>query len=307
MFSPEREPFKSWKKLPTFWARMVEVPLELYLRGIITPGYGQSPDGVFGAMIDSRQVHKLPVGLAVVAAGRLSGGHRAVRSVCGSRKSTGQMLTWITFPCYVGCSPRLIYFIGYKLRAGESECNELQVVDVLPQRRTAPSCAGAPTLPSTRRSTPSIRSTASRNSRRCAANFWRHAAAGTAGPTVLQRATISKPSFRAGLDQPALSERLVAVGRITADGYDQVSVGRLGVDSAESQRQGHFRGATGHGDHVIETWERFRPDGEAKPFRCKAARQDPLESFVNNNARRYRRPSSSDVNSLGRRGSGRIR
>jgi hypothetical protein len=41
------------------------------------------------------------------------------------------MLTWITFPCYVVMFSLLIYFIGYKLRAGETEWNELHVVDVL--------------------------------------------------------------------------------------------------------------------------------------------------------------------------------
>jgi hypothetical protein len=43
------------------------------------------------------------------------------------------MLTWITFPCYVVLFSLLIYFIGYKLRAGESEWNELHLVDVLPK------------------------------------------------------------------------------------------------------------------------------------------------------------------------------
>ena len=41
------------------------------------------------------------------------------------------MLTWITFPCYVIFFSLLIYFIGYRLRAGESEWNELNLVDVL--------------------------------------------------------------------------------------------------------------------------------------------------------------------------------
>src|SRR5208283_2191497 len=41
------------------------------------------------------------------------------------------MLTWITFPCYVVLFSLLIYFIGYRLRAGESEWNELHLVDVL--------------------------------------------------------------------------------------------------------------------------------------------------------------------------------
>mgnify|MGYP007026274227 FL=1 len=43
-----------------------------------------------------------------------------------------QMLTWLTFPAYVAIFSLLIYFIGYKLRAGQLELNELHVVDVLP-------------------------------------------------------------------------------------------------------------------------------------------------------------------------------
>ena len=48
------------------------------------------------------------------------------------KKINRQMLTWITFPCYVIFFSALIYFIGYKLRAGETEWNELQVVDIYP-------------------------------------------------------------------------------------------------------------------------------------------------------------------------------
>ena len=62
MFSPERKPFSNWRNLPTFWAKLAEVSPELYLnannnglRG------GWSIDGVFGAMIDSKQVRKLLV------------------------------------------------------------------------------------------------------------------------------------------------------------------------------------------------------------------------------------------------------
>ena len=43
-----------------------------------------------------------------------------------------QMLTWLTFPAYVAIFSLLIYFIGYKLRAGQLELNELHIVDVLP-------------------------------------------------------------------------------------------------------------------------------------------------------------------------------
>ena len=130
MFSPEREPFKSWKELPTFWTKMLEVPLTLYTSGDYYPGYGVGADGLFGAMIDSRQVHKLPVGWLLVLL-------LVYLVVIGPfdrmwlKKINRPMLTWITFPCYVLFFSGLIYFIGYKLRSGDSEYNELHVVDVL--------------------------------------------------------------------------------------------------------------------------------------------------------------------------------
>jgi hypothetical protein len=130
MFSPEREPFKSWKNLPLFWARLTEVSGDWYASTDYYQGYGPSTDGIFGAMIDSRQVHKLPIGWLLLLL-------LVYLLVIGPfdqywLKRIGRpMLTWITFPCYVVLFSLLIYFIGYKLRAGESEWNELHVVDVL--------------------------------------------------------------------------------------------------------------------------------------------------------------------------------
>ena len=130
MFSPEREPFKSWKDLPMFWTKMLDVPMELYTSINYYPGYGSGADGIFGAMLDSRQVHKLPVGWLLVLL-------VVYLLVIGPfdriwlKKINKPMLTWITFPCYVIFFSGLIYFIGYRLRAGESELNELHVVDVL--------------------------------------------------------------------------------------------------------------------------------------------------------------------------------
>ncbi len=130
MFSPEREPFKSWKDLPTFWTKMLDVPMELFTSTTYYPGYGSGADGIFGAMLDSRQVHKLPVGWLLVLL-------VVYLLVIGPfdriwlKKINKPMLTWITFPCYVIFFSGLIYFIGYRLRAGESELNELHVVDVL--------------------------------------------------------------------------------------------------------------------------------------------------------------------------------
>ena len=71
--------------------------------GCAPPGYqtygGLSIDGVFGALIDSRQVRKLPVQwllLLLVVYHR----HQAVDQYWLKRIGR-QMLTWITFPAYV--------------------------------------------------------------------------------------------------------------------------------------------------------------------------------------------------------------
>jgi len=132
LFSPEREPFRSWKNQPSFWAKLVEVPAPWYAAADYSRPGGWSSDAVFGAMVDTRQVHKLPVEWLLVLL-------LVYLVVIGPLdqywlKRIGKpMLTWITFPCYVVLFSLLIYFIGYKLRAGESEWNELNVVDVLPR------------------------------------------------------------------------------------------------------------------------------------------------------------------------------
>ncbi len=130
LFSPEREPVRSWKNLDLFWAKMAGVPGALYLSKDFNVAGGFSSDGIFGAMIDTRQVHKLPVGwllllliVYLVVIGPLD--------QFWLKRIGKPMLTWITFPCYVVVFSLVIYLIGYKLRAGESEWNELHVVDVL--------------------------------------------------------------------------------------------------------------------------------------------------------------------------------
>lgn len=131
MFSPEREPFKTWKDLPSLWTVLLEVPLSMYTSSDFNYGYGNGADGIFGAMIDSRQVHKLPVGwllLLLLVYLLIIGPFDRI----WLKRINKPMLTWITFPCYVLFFSGLIYFIGYKLRAGDSEYNELHVVDVLP-------------------------------------------------------------------------------------------------------------------------------------------------------------------------------
>ena len=130
--SPEREPFRSWKGRSYFWAKIAGIPGE-YFNSIEQYGYGGSSiDGVFGALIDSRQIKKLPVTWLLLLL-------VVYLVVIGPfdqwwlKKIGKQMLTWITFPTYVVLFSLLIYFIGYKLRAGETEWNELNIVDVLPR------------------------------------------------------------------------------------------------------------------------------------------------------------------------------
>ncbi len=132
LFSPEREPFKSWKNRPYFWARLAQTPAQWFMSGDISSYGSWSMDGVMGALIDSRQVKKLPVEWLLLLL-------LVYLIVIGPfdqwwlKKINRQMLTWITFPCYVIFFSLLIYFIGYKLRAGETEWNEVQIVDIYPR------------------------------------------------------------------------------------------------------------------------------------------------------------------------------
>ena len=109
LFSPEREPMRSWKHLPTFWARVTDVPLAWYVSSDFNRSGGWSSDGIFGAMIDSKQVHKLPIEWLLLLL-------VVYLVVIGPfdqywLKRIGRpMLTWITFPCYVVLFSLLIYF-----------------------------------------------------------------------------------------------------------------------------------------------------------------------------------------------------
>lgn len=131
-FSPEREPFRSWKGRAHFWAKLAGIPSDFFTSVQHAGWGGWSIDGVFGALIDSRQIKKLPVTWLLLLL-------VVYLVVIGPfdqwwlKKINRQMLTWITFPSYVVLFSLLIYFIGYKLRAGETEWNELNIVDILPR------------------------------------------------------------------------------------------------------------------------------------------------------------------------------
>lgn len=131
LFSPELAPFNEWSNRNWFWSRLGQVPA-WWLAGVNPPGYSSTGmDGVFGAMVDSRQIRKLPIGwllllliVYLIVIGPLD--------QYWLKKINKQMLTWVTFPTYVVVFSGLIYFIGYTLRSGETEYNELQVVDIVP-------------------------------------------------------------------------------------------------------------------------------------------------------------------------------
>ncbi len=136
-FSPEREPFISWKNRTWFWAKLAEVKSDAFLNpNAMVVANRLSSDGIFRAMIETKQVRKLPLGwlLALLVAYLVVIGPLDQYWL---KKINRQMLTWVTFPCYVVFFSALIYFIGFHLRAGELEWNEFNVVDILPDNDRA--------------------------------------------------------------------------------------------------------------------------------------------------------------------------
>lgn len=135
-FSPEREPFLSWENKNWFWAKLNRIAAQWFGDSELTNYYGgRSLDGLFLSLIESRQIRKLPVSwLLLLLAVYLA--------VIGPfdywclKKINRQMLTWATFPAYVVLFSLLIYFIGYRLRAGDIEWNELHIVDAVPKGQT---------------------------------------------------------------------------------------------------------------------------------------------------------------------------
>ena len=129
LFNPEREPVKSWKHLGVFWSRVAEVPLQFYAQEVPANRGGWSSDAIYASLIETRQVQKLPVGWLMlllftylIVIGPLD---RVLLKRLGRPG-----LTWITFPCYVLFFSGLVYVIGFRLRSGELEWGELNIVDV---------------------------------------------------------------------------------------------------------------------------------------------------------------------------------
>jgi hypothetical protein len=136
-FDPEREPFISWKNRGWLWAGLAGIPASAFQIPYNNIRASRlSTDGVFGAMIDTKQVRKLPLGwlLALLTAYLIVIGPLDQYWL---KRINRQMLTWVTFPCYVLIFSGLIYYIGFHLRAGELEWNQLDVVDILPDAERA--------------------------------------------------------------------------------------------------------------------------------------------------------------------------
>jgi hypothetical protein len=141
-FSPERDPLRAWDQRGWFWARLTSLPQELLsITGHSTPSSGPSVDSLFGAMLDSRQVRKLPVTTLLL----LLVVYLAIIGPLDQwilRRLGRPMWTWVTFPTYVIAFSALMYFIGYRLRSGELEWNEIQVVDQLPRTESTAAWRG---------------------------------------------------------------------------------------------------------------------------------------------------------------------
>ena len=100
-FSPEREPFLSWKNRNWFWSKLADIPASAFLDpNAMVMANRLSSDGIFRAMIETKQVRKLPLGwlLALLVAYLLVIGPLDQYWL---KKINRQMLTWVTFPCYV--------------------------------------------------------------------------------------------------------------------------------------------------------------------------------------------------------------
>jgi hypothetical protein len=88
-------------------------------------------DDLMSALVETDQVRKLPIGslLALLAVYLVVIGPFDRWLVRRLRKP---MLTWVTFPAYVAVFSLLLYAIGFHLRAGKTEWNELHLVDLHP-------------------------------------------------------------------------------------------------------------------------------------------------------------------------------
>lgn len=137
-FNPEREPVRSWSQRSRFWSHLCGIP-PVNRSG--TPSDQRVLTGLdvlLADLVDTRQVRKVPISfllaLLVVYLAVIGPGDRWLLG-----RIRRPMLTWLSFPIYVLLFSGLIYLIGYRLRSGQTEWNELQIVDVIPKESGASS------------------------------------------------------------------------------------------------------------------------------------------------------------------------
>lgn len=130
-FSPERQPLLSWKNKNWFWAKVCEVPKAVFISTETRVRSGWTLDSFYGALVETRQVRRLPITSLILML-------VAYLAVIGPldrywlvRKKM-EIWTWVTFPCYVALFSGLFYVVAFMLRSGDSEYNELHIVDMHP-------------------------------------------------------------------------------------------------------------------------------------------------------------------------------
>lgn len=131
-FNPEREPLRSWDQRTRFWAKLFGVLPAAGSRDSSDERVLTGLDVLLADLVDTRQVRRIPISLLlallVVYLAVIGPGDRWLLE-----RVRRPMLTWLSFPVYVLLFSVLIYLIGYGLRSGQTEWNELQIVDVIPR------------------------------------------------------------------------------------------------------------------------------------------------------------------------------
>jgi len=128
LFHPEREPIASWKLKGWFWRRLLQVPSTRL----------QPANSYSGITVEQiLRLYALPGHIRKISLSSLILLLVVYLLVIGPfdrillKKLHKEILTWITFPCYVILFTGLIYWIGYRLRAGQTEAKQFHVVDII--------------------------------------------------------------------------------------------------------------------------------------------------------------------------------
>ena len=127
-FNPGERPFRSWENRPWFWAKINRLSIDSFKERREYTSW--NVDGILCSLVETGQIQKMPYEwlLLLLVVYLLVIGPVDYLVL---KKLNRQMLTWITFPSYVILFSVLIYYIGYYLRAGVAEWNELHIVDVV--------------------------------------------------------------------------------------------------------------------------------------------------------------------------------